>query len=365
MQRDDDRAFAAAQSFIHSARAFWTTRLYPAVRAEYLEEARSAPSRPGTPEEVARVMAPSATYQYYAWLERHLQRFKYSGRYGLHVWHARDRARLAAEMDAAAPRVPLELDPDLPMPRYYSAVDIHQHPGGVWSDPVAGLVYERGARSTTPLSGAKHGDLHDRFVAIALAEAPRPPARVLEMGCGFGKTTRPLAEACSQSEIDAIELAAPCLKVAARDLGRVGAKNVRLRQMDARHTDYPAARFDLVASTMLLHELPPDAIEATFAECARVLAPGGRMVHLDFLPHIQPQTGVAGEAFARFIHYGHGRRNNEPFMEPLAKLDVAAMLVAKGFRNVRIEPFEETDGALDPGYASFRYPWTLISAERA
>ena len=87
-----------------------------------------------------------------------------------------------------------------------------------------------------------------------------------------------------------------------------------------------------------------------------MLAPGGRMVHLDF--HHLPA------AFTRFIHYGHGRRNNEPFMEPWAEIDVSALLEAKGFRNIEIVPFAEDEGALDPDRTSWRFPWTLIVAER-
>ena len=76
--------------------------------------------------------------------------------------------------------------------------------------------------------------------------------------------------------------------------------------MDALTTDYDDNTFDLVTSTMLIHELPPAEIDQLFAEATRVLAPGGRMAHLDF--HHVPN------AFARFIHDGHARRNNEPFM---------------------------------------------------
>jgi len=51
-------------------------------------------------------------------------------------------------------------------------------------------------------------------------------------------------------------------------------------------------------------------------------------------------------------------------MEPLAGMDLAALLERLGFRNVEIRPFEEADGALAPGYRYWRFPWALISAER-
>ena len=107
---------------------------------------------------------------------------------------------------------------------------------------------------------------------------------------------------------------------------------------------------------MLLHEMPPAVVEKTLAESARLLKSGGRMVHLDFLP--------APDEFSRLIHFGHARRNNEPYMEPLARMDLAALLERLGFRDVEIRPFEEADGVLAAGYKYWRFPWALISAER-
>ena len=52
-------------------------------------------------------------------------------------------------------------------------------------------------------------------------------------------------------------------------------------------------------------------------------------------------------------------------MEPLAEMDIAGLLEKLGFKNVRIEPFEEADGVLSPEFRTWRYPWTMITAERA
>ena len=329
----DGRAFAAGQAFLLSAKTYWTRVIYPAVREEYEKSPAALPQ--------------SVLYQYYCWLERHLQRYKYSGRYGLQPYHAQDRERLAASLQA----VRAEVREAMEYPEYYTRIDIHQHPGGIWSDPIAGFVYERGARSTTPLAGQRHLDLHERLTAAALESGPAPD-RVLDMGCGFGKSTRPFYEALGPGKVEGIDLSAPCLRLAARD----AAGGARFRQIDASRTDYPDASFDLVTSTMLLHEMPPAVVEKTLAESARLLKPGGRMVHLDFLP--------AADEFSRLIHFGHARRNNEPFMEPLASMDLAALLERLGLRNIEIRPFEESDGALAPGYEYWRFPWALISAER-
>lgn len=353
----DGRSFAAAQSFVLGAKLFWTREMFPALRADFDGKAEAKGVSPETPEEVAELIGDTTLYRYFAWLERHLQRFKYSGRYGLHTYHVQDRAALEARLDPdSLPDGLLELDPDLDLPKYFTVVDIHQHPGGIWSDDIAGYVYERGARTTTPLSGMKHRDLHDRLVE-AVEERGGVPGRLLDMGCGFGKSTEPFAERFRDSEVIGVDIAAPCLKLAARNAADGQRRNLRYLQRDAAKTGLEAESVDCVTSTMLLHEMPPKAIGAAFDEARRVLKPGGRMVHLDFwtLP----------DAFARFIHYGHSRRNNEPYMPPWAEMDVAAVLEEKGFTDIEVTPFEEADGALDPANTGWRFPWTLISAVRA
>ena len=350
----DDRSFAAAQSFLLGAKTFWTTVMFPALRAEH-EAVAATPGAIDNPDAIAQRLQHSTLYHSYAWLERHLQRMKYSGRYGLAHWVARDRDRLEAALEAQQVR----LDHDLEMPRYYRSVDIHQHPGGLVGDSLAGFVYERGARSTTPLAGQHLQDLHERLANLIAGLGT--PRHILDFGCGFGKSTRPLCARFPQAHVTAIDLSAPCLKLAASMHRAAGLGNADYAQADARHTGQADAGFDLVTSTMLLHELPPPAVEATFAEAARVFAPGGWMVHLDFLPQVQPR----GDAFAQFVHYGHARRNNEPFMEPLARIDLEAALAATGFVDVCIEPFEEAEGTLAADYPLWRFPWAVVRARRA
>jgi len=352
------RAFTAAQSFLLGSKLYWTRTLYPSLHTQYQDRARKAPEAPSSASDAKALLEDSVDYQVFAWLERHLQRFKYSGRYGLQPYHADQRDGLEASIDPSAlPDGLLDLDPSLEMPAYYTAVDIHQHPGGVWSDPIAGFVYERGARSTTPTMGVRHADLHDRLVDAVADRLDRVPETILDMACGFGKSTGPFFERYRSASVTGVDLSAPCLKLAAKTAADRQATNVRYLQRNAYETGLDGESFDLVTSTMLLHEMPPPKVMDTFDEAARLLKPGGVMAHLDFydLP----------SAFARFIHYGHGRRNNEPFMEPLAELDIPAILEKKGFTNVKVEPYAEADGVLDDAYTAWRFPWTLITAEKA
>jgi len=344
----DERAFAAGQDFLLAAKKFWTTKLYRQLRDTAATRAPNA----RTKSDVAEVLEDTVSYQVFAWLERHLQRMKYTGRYGLIPYHQERRDNLLKQFDKDSQVV--RLNPDLNLPTYYTGIDIHQHPGGVWSDDIAAFVYERGARSTTPLLGSSHKDLHDRFTDIAVGKGI--PRRVLDMGCGFGKSTQPFVKRLPDSHVEAVDLSGPCLSLAAHNAMEAQAKSVSFRQMDACATDYDDKSFDLVTSTMLIHEMPPKTIDAMLDEAYRLLEPGGHMVHLDFY--------LIPDAFREFMHYGHARRNNEPYMPPLADMDLAGMLAKKGFINIEIVPFAETEGADLQADDAWRFPWTVIAASK-
>ena len=70
------RAFSAAQDFLLGAKKFWTTQMYPQLREQ--NQAQTG----GTASPVADRVQGNDLYPFYAWMERHLQRMKYAGRYG-------------------------------------------------------------------------------------------------------------------------------------------------------------------------------------------------------------------------------------------------------------------------------------------
>ena len=80
------------------------------------------------------------------------------------------------------------------------------------------------------------------------------------------------------------------------------------------------------------------------------------MVHLDFY-HFP-------DAFARFMHYGHARRNNEPYMQPAAEADIPELMRRHGFTDVKVEPFRESDDMGPERTDLWRFPWTVISARK-
>lgn len=350
------RPFDAFQAFVLDCKLFWTRQMMPEVRRIYEAKVAETGAQPKTAEDVRALIGDHATTQFFEWFERHQQRMKYSGRHGLAVHYAQYRDLIREELHQSVPERLLKLNPDFVQPEYYTSIDIHQHPGGVWSDEIAGYVYERGAKSTAPLLN-KAESLHHRLTAQALERAGRKVKAVADLGCGFGGSTRPFYMDHPDMDVVGVELSEPCLRLAARRAMEEQATNVQFVQADAADTGLESERFDVVTSTMVLHEMPPSHIKAMLKESHRLLAPGGVSVHLDFL--------VRDDPFKLFVHYGHSARNNEPFMVPLNKMDMEAAHREAGFDSVEIVPFEEMTGALAPGMKAWRFPWTLIVARKA
>lgn len=351
--------FEAYQAFLADAKSIWATEFFADLRRA--AEARQAISPGATAASVADAVADDPAARMFAFLERRLQALKYSGRLGIVPYLERHRAEHDEEIAPDLPDGLLALDPAMALPAYYCAVDVHQQPGGVGRESIGGLAYYYGARGTTGrqvagTNGGRAQTLHTRFASL-LGEAAADPGRIVDLGCGYGKSALTIAEAFPDATVDAIDLSAPCLRLAARSALGDGIGNVRFHQADAAETAFAAGAYGLVTSTMLLHEMPPEHIRAVFAEARRLLAPGAPFVNLDFLPPDDP--------FLAFIHAGHGERNNEPWMATLARMDLPGELAAAGFRDVTISPFEEFDGALATAGRRWRLPFTVIAARAA
>ena len=94
--------------------------------------------------------------------------------------------------------------------------------------------------------------------------------RVLEIGPGFGATTRLLARRLDS--LDVLELDAGYCERLRRELG----ERVTVTQGDATDMPYPDASFSAALCFTMLHHIPsPELQDRALAEVARVLAPGG------------------------------------------------------------------------------------------
>jgi ubiquinone/menaquinone biosynthesis C-methylase UbiE len=252
----------------------------------------------------------------------------------------------------------LELDPEPRLPDYYADTEFHIQPGGVWSGATNTFVYEVGAKIVMM---GRNDDyrFHSLFVETAI---PRRPYRaILDLGCGFGKSTRPFVDAFPAAEVVGIDLSASNLRLAHQQAERMG-KRITFSQRAAEATGYPADSFDLVTATMLIHEVPMPVLRRILAEAFRVLQPGGLLAVLDF--------AHTGDAFRDFVMDGHGARNNEPYMPHLFRTDVLRLLSETGFQASQMLPFDERGDGLRPDGAwpdrsEWHFPWVVIRASKA
>lgn len=335
----------ARLDFALTLRRRWADTVYPRLRAEY-EAARAA----GTSGNAAAVIHALPGYGPFAWLERGSQKL---------LWRA---VSDAVEHEAPANESPagestLTLDADLSLPAWYTDWDIHLQPGGIWSSDRAARVYELGARLVM-LGENDDYQFHQLFVASAVPQ--RDYRCIVDLGCGFGKSTFPLKQRYAQAEVFGIDLAASCLRLALRRANQHGLR-IHFRQADAIATGLPAGTVDLVTSTMLLHELPLAVLRGLFAESARLLLPGGLLRFLDFQ--------YTGDEFRDLAMTEHGTRNNEPYLAPMMAADVRAIARAAGLRNARWRAFDERgQGLLEelrwPDRSEWHFPWAVLEAEK-
>lgn len=331
-------------------RRYWAGPLYRTVVDQAEEVLRQEPDTGVAGLE--RAMSTSAAYQVFGWLEQHLQQEKYCGPRGLLQAARRQSGAITAELDRTASlhAERLVLDPDIELPGYYQETDFHLVPGGIHSRDYDGVVYEWAAGSTTMMSN-ENVSVHD---ALAVHIAGLRPARVLDVGCGFGRTLDALAPLLPDAWLAGCDLSAPALRVAHHHaVTRV--RPAHLHQARAEDLGpYPDASFDVVTATMLIHEMPQAAVLAFLRAARRVLRPGGRLAILDFYR-------IPGQTLGLFFHLGHARRNGEPYMPDLLGLDLEKELRGAGFGESSITPFP--DGAATHQLPSrWRLPWTLIEA---
>jgi len=251
----------------------------------------------------------------------------------------------------------LQLDSDLELPDWYTGFDIHLQPGGIWSSRQAARIYELGA-ALVMLGDNDDYAFHESFARTGVP--PRDYRNVVDLGCGFGKSTRPIKRLYPKAQVVGLDLSAPVLELAHAQAEAMGLA-LDLRQRSCTDTGLPDSSCDLVTATMLIHELPPEVLVRTFQETARVLAPGGEVRILDFHPTGQPVRDV--------VMCDHGLRNNEPYMPMLFDTDVLALCRAAGLVQARWTPFDERgDGLLAQGTwpprAEWHFPWAVLSATR-
>jgi SAM-dependent methyltransferase len=156
--------------------------------------------------------------------------------------------------------------------------------------------------------------VEQRLLPWALQGVPLG-ANLLEIGPGFGATTRVLARGT-----DAMTVVEVNPKLAARLRDTVPG-NVEVVEGDGAAMPLPDAGFDSVVCFTMLHHVPSAGQQdALFAEARRVLAPGGVFAGSDSLP--TPRF--------RLLHIGD-------IMVPLDPATLPGRLERAGFAGIKVD----------------------------
>ena len=324
----------ARQNFVQSLKVHLATRVSPGNKTIY--ERRAAPRfesehqrPPKDRHEVRSVMRHEPYYQTWSTLLRTSQEMMWDS-----VNVSVERQLPVLREQAAATRDTLgslTLNPDLEIPAYHTAVDIHCQPGGYHTelapdDVAAGATYDR---AVYVYAMGRLGALNDEMgqsVVLHLTEQYPDfrPARILDMGCTVGHSTLPYVAAYPDAEVCAIDVGAPVLRYAHARAEALG-KRVHFSQQNAEHTDFADASFDLIVSHILLHETSSTAIRTIMRECHRLLKPGGLMLHQE----VPQYEGMP--PYEAFILDWDTYNNNEPFWGTVHSMNLQKLAESAGF----------------------------------
>lgn len=117
--------------------------------------------------------------------------------------------------------------------------------------------------------------------AVRGALAGAPIRSLLDLGTGTGRMLELFAPDIERGM--GVDLSPDMLGVARTNLEKAGVRNCLLRQSDIYAVPAPRDAFDAVIVHQVLHYL--DDGGRALKEAARVLAPGGRLLVVDFAPH--------------------------------------------------------------------------------
>ena len=161
---------------------------------------------------------------------------------------------------------------------------------------------------------------------------------VLEIGCGTGAVTLPLAAAVGRhGRVFAVDISEPMLGVARRQVDECNLSNVTLLLGDAQVLEFERAAFDVVTSRMgVMFFVDP---VAAFSNIGRALKPGGRLVFACWAPLAENRHWLISYDIA-VRHLGEPAPSPAHEPSPLAFADpeyIRWLLAAAGFSEIVVE----------------------------
>jgi SAM-dependent methyltransferase len=161
---------------------------------------------------------------------------------------------------------------------------------------------------------------------------------VLEIGCGTGAVTLPLAQAVGpHGRVVAVDISEPMLEAARQRIGASGIHNVTLLSGDAQVLAFEQAAFDVATSRMGVMFFADPV--AAFRNIAGALKPGGRLVFACWAPLAENRHWLISYDIA-LRHLGQPAPSTDHEAGPLAFADpdyIRRVLAAAGFVEITVD----------------------------
>lgn len=293
---------------------------------------------PENRHEVRRAMTKDAFHNFWGALRRNTMEMRQVNGQLVTLRQLDRLAQRAEKLNAGSER--LILDESLEIPYYVSEVDHHCMPGSYYREIIPGDVspaanYDAGFFVTT---GGSIGGLCDGGgkSVVNWLQTNYPdfaPKRILDVGTALGNTLLPIAQAFPETEIIAVDVSAPMLRYGHARAASMGVKNITFMQLNGEDlSKFEAESFDLVMTSIFLHELSSKSLPTVIHEGFRVLAKNGLMLHLE-----QPQYDDDMPVYEQYMRDWDSYNNNEPFWSAMHETDLIALLASVGFKKEDVQ----------------------------
>jgi ubiquinone/menaquinone biosynthesis C-methylase UbiE len=210
-------------------------------------------------------------------------------------------------------------------PPYYRRT-FHWQSGGYFSD-FSAQVYELGVE----LLFRGTADVMRRQIIPPITRwlADHPgDARLLDVGCGTGRTLHQLWRAHPKLRLHGADLSPAYIKRARKRLLEV--EEITLAAENGEALPWADGTFDIATSVYMFHELPRNARRNVVRELMRVVRPGGLVV-------IEDSAQLAESRALEGVLRGFPMEFHEPFYADYLEDDLAGVLREVGFTNVQTE----------------------------